>query len=111
MTDFPSPLPLPNQQPWAPEDNAIRSDPEAGKVMTRRRFTTSRENYQPIWSNMSDTDMATLLTHYDTVETWGTFLWAPDGGFTKMTCRYYQKPNIIKNPAGWNQVQLFIETV
>lgn len=110
MTDFPTDIPLPSSLDWNPVDNAIKTPAEAGKVMSRRRYTSTRKAFSPKWSYISDANLVKFWTHYITVETYGTFSWSYDGT-NFLTVRYTSPPTITKQPAGVNSMSLQIETI
>ena len=82
---FPSLSKLPSRINPIQIDNTIRNDPEAGKVITRLRYTKELWRFEVSYDLLSSTDVGLLLTattgHWATVGTWGIFAWTfPDTG-------------------------------
>ena len=82
-TSFPSLSIAPEQVTSTPLDNAVKSRPENGKVIARKRVTRDLWRFEVSYKNMTTADL-NLLKHPTTglwasVGTYGIFSWTYDG--------------------------------
>ena len=81
MTTFPTLAKPSLTMPTELSDPALRSSLINGMEITRAKYTRILRSWTPQWNAMLDTQLATLLTFYDTVKGGSAaFTWADEFG-------------------------------
>lgn len=109
MSDFPTLSIMPDQVPWRYISNDIKSEPEAGKVIARPRFTSAPRIYEPEYAKMSESDFDLLMAFYLTVETYNIFNWTYKG--VTLSVRFKDPIRNTDIPPRWHHVIMTIVTV
>jgi len=74
------------------EDSAIKDKLENGYVQTRRKYTRSRKIFNYEFKNISNADADTIMSFFDTVETFQAFQLALPQNRGTVTVRFTQPP-------------------
>jgi hypothetical protein len=83
MTTFPTIANPSLQMPTELDDPSLSSDTINGMTITRAKFTRIRRSWQLHWNALLDSELATLLTFYDTVKGGSAyFTWSDEFGNT-----------------------------
>lgn len=76
-------------------DNTIKSDTEAGYVITRTRYSKIRKKFEVLYTLMSAADKALLEAFIDTVEgATDYFTWTHPASGVAYTVRFSEPPEI-----------------
>jgi len=108
MSAYPTLTTDPQRVTWAPIENAVKSEPEDGKVVARRKYTKTLTRYNLIYNNLTAADLATLKAFYDTVETVVIFTWTYRT--VVYSVRFEEPIDVTDLPADWHPVTVKLIT-
>jgi len=110
MAAFPTLTARPLRQiPYKPKDNAIKTPPEAGKVMARKRGTADIYTIGPVEYLVFATDLAAIKAFWDTVGTYGNFTFTRQG--VNYDVRFVDGISYTEQINGRTAVSFTLETV
>lgn len=105
---FPTLSILPNEVSWSPVENAVITDPEAGPVMARKRYTKTLYIFSVSYNKLGSSDRSSLISHYSSVGTWDIFDWVHLG--TTYAVRFKSPIEYVDLPAGWTRVKFALQS-